>query len=118
MSLNARTRQTLGDFLDFAATAARLVARGREAYDSDEMLRLSGEAILHRLGEAVARLDDDFTAAHPEVRWRAMKGMRNLVAHDYGAVDHNILWNALAHALPREAAHVQGILDDHREVGA
>jgi uncharacterized protein with HEPN domain len=109
--LDARTRQTLHDFLDFAATAARLVTRGREAYDGDEMLRLSGEAILHRIGEAVARLDDDFTTAHPEVRWRAMKGMRNLVAHDYGAVDHGILWNAMAHNLPQEAVHVQRILD-------
>ncbi|MDK1473024.1 DUF86 domain-containing protein [Streptomyces sp. 549] len=112
--LDARTRQTLHDFLDFAATAGRLVTRGREAYDGDEMLRLSGEAILHRIGEAVARLDDDFTAAHPEVRWRAMKGMRNLVAHDYGAVDHDILWNAIAHNLPQEAAHVQRILDGDR----
>ncbi|MCE7080891.1 HepT-like ribonuclease domain-containing protein [Streptomyces sp. ST2-7A] len=113
-SLDARTRQTLHDFLDFAATAARLVTRGREAYDGDEMLRLSGEAILHRIGEAVARLDDDFTAAHPDVRWRAMKGMRDLVAHDYGAVDHGILWNALTHSLPREADHVRRILDADR----
>ncbi|GAA1924618.1 hypothetical protein GCM10009716_36080 [Streptomyces sodiiphilus] len=111
--LDARTRRTLHDFLDFAATAARLVARGREAYDGDEMLRLSGEAILHRIGEAVARLDDDFTTAHPGVRWRAMKGMRNLVAHDYGAVDHGILWNAMAHNLPQEAARVQRILDEN-----
>lgn len=112
--LGARTRQTLLDFLVFAETGARLVARGRAAYDSDEMLRLSAEAILHRLGEAVARLDDDFTAAHPEVRWRAMKGMRNFVAHDYGAVDYGIVWNALVRNLPEEAAHVQRILKEHR----
>jgi uncharacterized protein with HEPN domain len=111
---DARTRQTLQDFLDFAATAGRLVTRGRGAYDGDEMLRLSGEAILHRIGEAVARLDEDFTTAHPEVRWRAMKGMRNLVAHDYGAVDHGILWNAMAHNLPQEAAHVQRILNENQ----
>lgn len=110
--LDARTRRTLHDFLAFAATAARLVARGRDAYDGDEMLRLSGEAIVHRIGEAVARLDDDFTTGHPEVRWRAMKGMRNLVAHDYGAVDHAILWNAMAYSLPQEAAHVRRILDE------
>ncbi|WP_407699378.1 HepT-like ribonuclease domain-containing protein, partial [Streptomyces alkaliphilus] len=75
------------------------------------MLRLSGEAILHRIGEAVARPANDFTTAHPEVRWRAMKGMRDLVAHDYGAVDHGIPWNAMAHNLPQEAAHVRRILD-------
>ncbi|QKW53236.1 DUF86 domain-containing protein [Streptomyces buecherae] len=76
------------------------------------MLRLSAEAILHRIGEAVNSLGGEFTAAHPEVRWRAMKGMRDLVAHDCGAVDHGILWNALAHSPAREAAHVRRILDE------
>lgn len=110
-SLDGRTRQTLNDFLDFAATGSRLVARGRDAYDTDEMLRLAAEAVLYRIGEAVARLSDDFTKAHPRVNWRPMKGMRNLVAHEYGAVDYNIVWNALEHNLPREAAEVQRILD-------
>lgn len=110
-SLDGRTQQVLGDFLEFADTGARLVARGRDAYDVDEMLRLAAEAILHRIGESVARLDDQFTKANPEVSWRPMKAMRNLVAHVYGAVDYNILWNALERDLPREAAAVRRILD-------
>jgi uncharacterized protein with HEPN domain len=105
-------RQTLDDFLEFAETGARLVARGRDAYDADEMLRLAGEAILHRIGEAVARLGEEFIRAHPTVAWRRMKGMRNLLAHDYGAVDYNIVWNALAHDLPREAGAVRRILGE------
>lgn len=78
------------------------------------MLRLAGEALLHKIGEAVARLDRDdlaLVAAHPEVNWRAMKGIRNLVAHDYGAVDYEIVWAALEGDLPREAAHIGRILD-------
>lgn len=106
-----RTQQTLSDFMDFAATGARLVARGRRAYDHDEMLRLAAEAILHRIGEAVARLGDDVIQTHPQVHWRRMKAMRNLVAHEYGAVDHNLVWNTLEHHLPLEAAEVQRILD-------
>lgn len=108
--LDGRTRHVLEDFLDFAGIGARLVERGRDAYD-DEMLRLAAEAILHRIGEAVARLSDDFTKAHRQVNWRPMKGMRNLVAHEYGAVDYNILWNSLEHDLPHEAVEVQRILD-------
>ncbi len=109
-SLDRRTRQALNDFLDFADIGTRLVARGRAAYDADEMLRLAAEAILHRIGEAVARLGAEFLETHPAVSWRQMKGMRNLVAHKYGAVDHNILWNALQRDLPREAVEVRRIL--------
>jgi len=105
-----RAIRTLEEFLAFTEQAARLVQRGRTAYDEDEMLRLAGEAIVHRIGEAVGRLDEGFTKAHPEVSWRPMRGMRNIVAHDYGAIDAAILWNSLAVDLPREAGRVRAIL--------
>ncbi len=111
-----RTAQTLRDFLGFAEAAGRLVARGKSAYDADEMLRLAAEALLHKIGETVARLERDapaLTSAHPEVRWRAMKGIRNLVAHDYGAVDHEIVWSSIETALPQEEAHIRAILEAH-----
>jgi uncharacterized protein with HEPN domain len=108
--LDERTRQALVDFLDFAKTGARLVARGRAAYDRDEMLRLAAESVLHRIGEAVARLSDEFTQAHPGVSWRRMKGMTSIVAHEYGA-DGDLVWAALERDLPREAGEVQRILD-------
>lgn len=106
-----RTRQTLADFLDFTETGARLVARGRDAYEQDEMLRLAAESVLHRIGEAVARLGDEFTQAHPGVSWRQMKGMRNIVAHAYGAIDYEMVWTTLEQDLPRESEAVQRILD-------
>jgi uncharacterized protein with HEPN domain len=109
--LDPRTRQTLADLLEFAEQAERLVARGRQAYDADEMLRLAAESIVHRIGEAVARLSDDFTRAHPTVNWRPMKGLRNVVAHQYGAIDHALLWTSLASDLPREATAVRRIMD-------
>lgn len=108
--LSPRDRRTLRDFVEFAEIGARLVARGRKAYDGDEMLRLAAESVLLRIGEAVARLSDDVTFANPQVQWRPMKRMRNVVAHEYGAIDHNIVWNSLANDLPSEAGEVHRIL--------
>lgn len=45
-----RDLRTLQDMLDFCEQAERLVARGREAYEGDEMLRLAAEALTHRVG--------------------------------------------------------------------
>lgn len=106
---------TLQDFVTFAEVASRLVKRGRVAYDSDEALQLASEAVVHKLGEAVSRLPDNFTAAYPEVRWGSMKGMRNLVAHEYHAVDYGIIWRALEVELPAEVERVRDIL---RELNA
>ncbi len=110
-SLGQSDRQTLGDLVEFAETGARLIARGRKAYDEDEMLRLAAESVIHRLGEAVSRLSDDVVAANPQVRWRGIKGVRNVVAHECAAIDHNLVWNSLADPLPNDAAEVQRILD-------
>lgn len=105
-----RTRDVLRDVATFTDMAARLVARGRAAYDRDEMHRLAAEAVAQRIGEAVARLSDDFIADHPDIEWRKIKGMRNVVAHDYARIDHVIVWNALADRMPELRNYVRDTL--------
>lgn len=104
------TRRTVEDLLGFCDQAARLVAGGHAAWAADEFRRLAGEAIIHRVGEAVARIqrdDPDVVEWHPEISWRAMKGMRNLVAHEYAAIDHELLWRTLSEDVPREAERLR-----------
>ncbi|MFD4429410.1 DUF86 domain-containing protein [Nocardia sp. NPDC058497] len=92
--------------------AERIVAAGRHAYDESETAQLASEAVLHRLGESVARLPDAFIAAHPQVAWRDIKRTRNIVAHSYDRVNYAIIWNAMANLLPLEAVRVRKILAD------
>jgi uncharacterized protein with HEPN domain len=105
----SRTAQTLRDITDFAGMAGRLVARGRDNYDQDELVQLAGEAVIHRLGEAVARLPDTFISDFPGLRLKAFKGMRNVIAHRYHQVDHEILWQTLAVDIPRLDDQIRGI---------
>lgn len=105
-----RTVDTLHDFLAFAEQSARLVQRGRDEFDRDEFMRLAGEALIHRIGEAVARLPAGFTDDHPQVSWRAIRGMRNVVSHRYDAVDHALIWTTLSTQLPQDARRVRDIL--------
>jgi uncharacterized protein with HEPN domain len=107
-----RVRDTLLDLLEFTDMAARLVARGRPAYDGDEALRLAAEAITHRIGEAVSRLTEEFVTDHPQIEWRKVKGMRNIVSHEYARIDYGIIWNALALRVPEIAAFVRGVFTD------
>lgn len=95
-----RTVASLQDFRGFAAQAARLVARGRAAFDGDEMLRLAADAVIVKLGACVARMDDRFVDDHPDLALRLVKDMRNLVAHQYDAIRPGIVWNTLERDLP------------------
>jgi uncharacterized protein with HEPN domain len=76
-------------------------------------LRLAAEAILHKIGEAVARLPDEFIVGYPDVAWRSMKATRNIIAHRYEQVDYDIIWNGLAHRLPAEADRIRQILIEY-----
>lgn len=55
------------------------------------------------IGEAagnIQKMDPDFIAAHPELPWREMRAMRNLVIHEYFFVDVNIVWTTVKNHLP------------------
>lgn len=110
-----RARLSFLDFLDFAWLAAELVARGKQAYDADVQLRLAGEAIVHKLGESVTRLPASIVEAQPEIPFRGMKAMRNLIAHEYDHTDPEIVWQTLSVDLPLVAAQITSLVD-RREI--
>lgn len=105
-----RARQALIDLRTFIALGVGLTDEGRTAYDRNIYLRLSAEAIVHRVGEAVARLPVALVQAHPEIEFSLAKSMRNRVAHRYQSVDYAILWTALAVDLPHMSGQVAALL--------
>ena len=44
------------------------------------------------LGESARKIDPATEAALPGIPFRSIRGMRNRIAHDYGAVDFRIVW--------------------------
>lgn len=112
-SLDDRTARTLDDMLSFAGEIDTFViSRGEKNFHSNRETQLVAEALLHRLGEAVSRLPDEFIDDHPEVEWEKMRGMRNVVAHQCGFIDYRIVWRALDAALPKDVAAIARILSN------
>lgn len=97
----------VGDLLDASSTADQIVARGRDAWDGDRLLRLAGEAVISRIGDAANKLPDDVRAAMPGIAWEEIRANRVLVAHIYHRIDYAILWDTLAHDVPRLAEELQ-----------
>lgn len=109
-TIGERDRQALADLVEFAALATDLASRGKTAYDADVQLQLAGEAIQHRIGEAVSRLSDAIVEQNPRIRFRAMKKARNKIAHNYSIVDPEIVWNTLAVELPKDVVRIVELL--------
>jgi len=54
---------------------------------------------LSQMGELVNKLDEAFTAAHREIPWRSIYGLRNRIVHDYEGVNLNLVWEIIAEDL-------------------
>jgi len=70
---------------------------------------------LEIVGEATKRLSDAFRERHPEVPWRVMAGMRDVLIHGYGEVDLDEVWKtAAADLVPviDELERIADTLDD------
>jgi uncharacterized protein with HEPN domain len=107
-----RIVQSLRDVLAFAAELdTYVVSLGEQHFHDDRPTQLVAEALIHRIGEAVSRLPDEFVDAQPQIAWRQMRAMRNVVAHQYGFIDYAIVWRALTTALPADIAAIEAILD-------
>lgn len=55
---------------------------------------------IENIGEATAHLSEETRAAIPELPFRKMRGMRNIVAHDYANVDVGIVWEVATKHIP------------------
>jgi len=52
------------------------------------------------VGEAVRLIPQRVQTRHPEIPWAVMRGMRNVLVHDYDRVRIPILWDTIRRDLP------------------
>jgi len=55
---------------------------------------------LSQLGEMACRLDSGFYERYPEIPWRAIRGVRNRIVHNYDSVMFTVLWDVLTQDIP------------------
>ena len=95
----------LDSFLKDIETGCAKIGRYTGDLERDEVfadeMRFDGILFnLQVIGEAVKNLPDEFRDLHPDIPWREVAGMRDIVAHAYFALDLDILWNAISVAVP------------------
>jgi uncharacterized protein with HEPN domain len=65
---------------------------------------------LEVMGEAAGKVSAAFCAAHPEIPWKQMAGLRHRLIHDYGDVRLDIVWRVTKEMLPALVATLRPLI--------
>ena len=91
----------VGHMLDLSRRVVEKTSgKTRKEFQADDNLRLALAHLLQTIGEAARRVSREFQAAHPEVPWAAIIGMRHKVVHDYLDVDEDVVWRTAQEEVP------------------
>lgn len=53
-----------------------------------------------QISESTDKLTESFKANYPTIPWRAIKGMRNRIVHEYGTVDIGVVFTTVTKDVP------------------
>lgn len=73
---------------------------GREAFMNSKLIQAAVIRNLEVIGEATKRVSKDMRNLHPEIPWKKMSGLRDVLIHDYMSVDIDLVWNVVIKDLP------------------
>jgi uncharacterized protein with HEPN domain len=72
----------------------------RDAFVENYLLRRAAERALLIISEAAKALPNDLTSRYPEFDWRGVRGLGDVLRHDYERVDADTLWEILTESCP------------------
>jgi len=97
---------------DAIARIERYTAQGREVFFQDSMVQDAVIRNLEVIGEAVRSLPPEVKRQHPEIPWRSITALRNVLIHEYFGVDLEIVWRVVQRRLPNLKRHIGSMLAD------
>ncbi len=106
----------LGHILD-SIELIESYSKGKTELDLMESIGLQDQIIrrIEIIGEAVKNLPDDLKKDYPEVPWRDMAGMRDIVVHQYFGVDLEFVWQAATKDFPELKVKILKIQEELSE---
>ena len=105
-------RAYIADMLTFAQEVVDNFTLGvtRETYGEAVQIRRSVERSVELIGEAAKHVSAAFREAHADIPWRKIIGQRNVLVHEYGDVDDDLIWNLVVIELPPLVEKLRRIL--------
>lgn len=86
-------------------------------FNNDELIQNAVMHVIQVIGEAATKVSDAFKAAHPEIPWKAISGMRHRLVHDYTRIDVPTVWRVVQNHLPPLIAQLEPLIPPENPSG-
>jgi len=102
----------LEDILEAIEQIEKYAIKGRNIFDSEELIQTWIIHHIQIIGEATRRLSEQIRSSYPDIPWSAIIGMRHILVHDYFGVDLEEVWSTAEKDIPNLKAKIKAILKD------
>ena len=72
------------------------------------------DSVIRRLeiiGEAVKNIPEDFRKSYPDLPWRKIAGLRDILIHQYFGIDLELTWEAAKQNMPELKTEIKNVLN-------
>jgi uncharacterized protein with HEPN domain len=108
--MTPRDREALQRMVECAGMVEGYVERAGPGWAADDMAVDAIAKRIEEIGEVAKRVGLDTLALMPDIDWRGVKGIREVIAHDYEEIDLRILGDVVQNKLPQVVAVVSRML--------
>ncbi|HWJ34150.1 MAG TPA: HepT-like ribonuclease domain-containing protein [Steroidobacteraceae bacterium] len=71
-----------------------------EKFQTERIVMRATERCIEIIGEAARRVSSTTRQAQTDIPWSDLVGQRNILAHEYGQIDHELLYRTATEDVP------------------
>lgn len=84
----------------------------KEDMEKDVVLKYAVERNFAVIGEAAKRVPESVRNDHPQIPWKEMTGMRDMIIHEYDEIDLDEVWGTIERDIPHALESIDRLLGD------
>jgi len=86
-----------------------------ETFIENSMMRFACIKQMEIIGEASNHISEELKVLFTDIEWNSIKGMRNVLVHEYFGIDTRLIWEIIKYDLPELKTKVIGVISSLSE---